>query len=60
MKLFIYIVVVFVVVVFLYLKKMIMDSVLELISLLMLCNMYMLVMMRWNGVNERIIELFII
>lgn len=58
MKLFIYIFVVFVVVVFLYLKKMIMDSVLELISLL--CNMYMLVMMRWNGVNERIIELFII
>lgn len=58
MKLFIYIDVVFVVVVFLYLKKMIMDSVLELIRLL--CNMYMLVMMRWNGVNKRIIELFII
>lgn len=57
MKLFIYIVVVFVVVV-LYLKKMIMDSVLELIRLL--CSMYMLVMMRWNGVNKRIIELFII
>lgn len=44
MKSFIYIVVVFVVVAFLHLKKMIMDSALELIRLL--CNMHMSVTTR--------------